>query len=150
MAERIIMVLLVLLSCLLVLQQVNLAMMNEYRTLYHQKHLQVSQIIDSSRRKCPRKERKRRRFWVRPDRTSALWDIFLNGIVLDEEWRENFIMSHMSFFKLCNLLRPYIEHQTTHMHRTISVETQVALSLYYLSDEGRLRKVANAFRVFQG
>ena len=29
--------LLVLLSCLLVLQQVNLAMMNEYGTLYHQK-----------------------------------------------------------------------------------------------------------------
>ena len=140
MAERIIVVLLVLLSCLLVLQQVNLAMMNKYRTLYHQKQLQVSQIIDSSRRKCPRKERKRRRFWVRPGRTSAWWDSFLNGIMLEEKWRKNFRMSRMSLFKLCNLFRPYIECQTTHMHRKISVETQVAVNLYYLSDEGRLRK----------
>ena len=49
-------------------------------------------------------------------------------------------MSRMSFFQLCNLLRPYIEHQATHMRCTISVETQVAVTLYYLSDEGRLRK----------
>ena len=56
-------------------------------------------------------------------------------------------MSRISFFKLCNLLRPYIERQTTHMRRTISVETQVAVSLYYLFDEGRLRKVANAFGI---
>ena len=56
-------------------------------------------------------------------------------------------MSRMSFFKLCNLLRPYIERQTTHMRRILSVETQVAVTLYYLSDEGRLRKVANAFGI---
>ena len=31
------------------------------------------------------------------------------------------------------------------MHSPISVETQLAVTLYYLSDEGRLRKVANAF-----
>ena len=34
-------------------------------------------------------------------------------------------MSHMSFFKLCNLLRPCIECQTTHMRHTISVKTNV-------------------------
>ena len=31
------------------------------------------------------------------------------------------------------------------MRSPVSVEKQVALTLYYLSDEGRLRKVANAF-----
>ena len=31
------------------------------------------------------------------------------------------------------------------MRNPVSVETQVAVVLYYLSDEGRLRKVANAF-----
>ena len=59
-------------------------------------------------------------------------------------------MSHMTFFKLCNLLRPYIKCQTTHMHCTISVETQVAVTMYYLSDKGRLRKVAKCFQDFQG
>ena len=34
------------------------------------------------------------------------------------------------------------------MRDSVTVETQVAITLYYLSDEGRLRKVANAF-VFQ-
>ena len=50
------------------------------------------------------------------------------------------------FFKnFVSLLRPYIECQVTHMRIPVSPETQVALTLYYLSDEGRLRKVANAF-----
>ena len=65
--------------------------------------------------------------------------------MLEEEWRENFRMSRVSFFELCSLLGPYIERQATHMRSPISVETQVAVVLYYLSDEGRLRKVANAF-----
>ena len=54
-------------------------------------------------------------------------------------------MSRLSFYNLANLLRPHIERQVTIMRRPIFVETQVAVMLYYLSDEGRLRKVANAF-----
>ena len=140
--ERIIVVLLVLLSCLIVLQQVNLAMMNKYRALYHHRQLLVLQIIDSSWRKRPKKGRKRRRFWFRPGRTSAWWDNVLNDSMLEEERREIFRMFCMSYFELSNMLRPYIECQTTHMH---SPETQVAVTLYYPSDEGRLRKVANGF-----
>jgi len=37
------------------------------------------------------------------------------------------------------------ERKTTVMRTPIDVERQVALTLYYLSDEGRLRKTANAF-----
>ena len=48
---------------------------------------------------------------------------------------------------LCDELRPYIEKQTTRMRQPIPVETQVGITLYYLSDEGRYRKVANAFGV---
>ena len=33
------------------------------------------------------------------------------------------------------------------MRAPIDVERQVAMTLYYLSDEGRLRKTANAFGV---
>ena len=31
------------------------------------------------------------------------------------------------------------------MRKAVSVEVQFAVTLYYLADEGRLRKVANAF-----
>ena len=54
-------------------------------------------------------------------------------------------MSRSSFFLLCQKLRPLIERQTTIMRQPVSVETQVAVTLYYLSDEGCIRKTANAF-----
>ena len=65
--------------------------------------------------------------------------------MLEEEWKENFRMSCVSFFNFVSLLYSYIECQVTHMRIPVCPETQVALTLYYLSDEGRLRKVANAF-----
>lgn len=55
------------------------------------------------------------------------------------------IFECLEFRKLAGLLRPYIERQVTVMREPVSVETQVAVTLYYLSDEGRLRKVAKAF-----
>ena len=54
-------------------------------------------------------------------------------------------MRRENFYKLCNELRPYIQRQTTAMRSPIEVEKQVALTLYYLSDEGHLRKSANSF-----
>ena len=72
------------------------------------------------------------------------WDGFAKGIVVEEEWKENFRMSWVNFLKLCNELRAYIG-RTTIMRTPVDVERQVALTLYYLSDEGRLSKTANAF-----
>lgn len=56
---------------------------------------------------------------------------------MEEEWKENFRMSRSSFYELSELLGPFIERKTTHMRCPVSVETQVAVVLYYLSDEGR-------------
>ncbi|KAK0146967.1 putative nuclease HARBI1 [Merluccius polli] len=77
------------------------------------------------------------------------WDNFVNGVVVDEEWRENFRMSKTSLVALSEELRPYIQRQTTAMRAPIETIKRVALTLYYLSDEGRLRKTANAFGVSQ-
>ena len=68
-----------------------------------------------------------------------------NGTAVNEEYKEKFRMRKENFEKLCNELRPYIERQSTNMRNCIDVETQVAVYLYYTSDEGRLRKTANAF-----
>ncbi|XP_050959494.1 putative nuclease HARBI1 [Labeo rohita] len=86
-----------------------------------------------------------RRFWVRPGRCCAWWDNFVCGTVVPEEWRENFRMSRDSLYHLSELLRPYIQGQTTRLRSPVDVVTKVACTLYYLSDEGRLRKTANAF-----
>jgi len=86
-----------------------------------------------------------RRFWIRPGRTSAWWDNFVNESVVPEEWRENFRMSRDSLYSLAEELRPHIEGKDTVMRKTVDVVKQVAITLYYLSDEGRIRKTANAF-----
>lgn len=54
-------------------------------------------------------------------------------------------MSRRSLYKLADQLRPYIEGKTTIMRSPVDVVKQVAVTLYYLSDEGRLQKTANAF-----
>ena len=54
-------------------------------------------------------------------------------------------MSKDSLYKLADQLRPYIEGQDTIMRSAVDVKKQVALTLYYLSNEGRMRKTANAF-----
>lgn len=49
----------------------------------------------------------------------------------------------MSFFCFCNQLRPHLERQVTLTRQPVDVEKQVVANLYYLSDEGCLRKIAN-------
>ena len=54
-------------------------------------------------------------------------------------------MCKENFHRLCEELRPHLRKQATAMRAPIEVERQVAMTLYYLSDEGRMRKTANAF-----
>ena len=86
-----------------------------------------------------------RRFWTRPGRTSAWLDNFASQTVVEEEWKENFRMNRSSFLLLCEELRPFVQKKATNMRLPVDVERQVASTLYYLSNEGRIRKTANAF-----
>ena len=86
-----------------------------------------------------------KRHWVRPGRNTLWWDNILSGISVEDERRENFRMTRETFNCLCTELSPYLFKQETNMRKPVSVQTQIAVTLYYLSDEGRLRKVANAF-----
>ena len=103
-------------------------------------------IADSNKRgNTKKKEPKPSRYWVRPGRSNMLWTNNLNNKATLEEWRENFRMSEASFYMLCEELRPYLTKQTTKLRKPVSVETQVAVTLYYLAGEGRIRKVSNSF-----
>ena len=98
------------------------------------------------------KKRKRKRnspkSWVRPGQTSLWWDKFEKNIKLPEEWKENFHMSKESLYKLCDELRIYFKKQKNQFLDPISVENQVTCTLYYLADEGRLRKADNHTQLY--
>ena len=104
--------------------------------------VRCSKQVFKSKRKIARRTR-----WTRPGRTSTWWDNFMNNVMLDDEWPENFRLSKVNFVKLCEELRAYLNKKTTNMRKPVSVEKQIAVTLYYLSDEGRYRKVTNAFRL---
>ena len=93
-----------------------------------------------------RKAKAQRRFWLKPGRCSGWWSNLKNRLIEDdEEWRLNFPMLRNSFDLLSYELHPYIEKQVTNMRISVSVETQVAVALYFLSDGGRMKKIANSF-----
>ncbi|XP_046841818.1 putative nuclease HARBI1 [Xenia sp. Carnegie-2017] len=109
------------------------------------KLLSVSQDATKVLKRVKKKKVRPRRFWTRPGRTSAWWDNFASEIVVTEEWRENFRMSRESINSLAEELRPYIEGKNTITRKSVDVVKQVAVTLYYSSDDGRMRKTANAF-----
>ena len=101
----------------------------------------------SNTRKRYKKKQILRRFWIRPAQTSLWSDKFLQDKVISEDWRENLRMSRNSFYKLCDLLAPFTSKNTTYIRQPISPETEVAATLYYLSDAGRMGKTANFFGI---
>ena len=145
MADYMLVFLLEKILCLLGLLSQNIMLLCHHAEQKRLMDNHISHILHPPRRATRRATR--RRFWVRPGRTSSWWDNFVNGVVVDEEWRENFRMSKTSLVTLSEELRPYIQRQTTAMRAPIETIKRVALTLYYLSDEGRLRKTANAFGV---
>ena len=97
-----------------------------------------------------RKQRKPKRFWIRPGRTGKWWQNFLDNVVVTEEWIENFRLSKETFTELCGELGHALTKSDTPMRKAIAVETQIAITLYYLADEGRYRKIAIVFwRLFE-
>ena len=121
----------------------------QVNAIYFQRRKKLLAIIDfeNNTRKSYKKKQILRRFWIRPAQTSLKWAKFLQDKVISEDWRENLRMSKKCFYKLCNLLAPFISKNTTFMHQPNSPETQVAATLYYLSDAGHMRKTASSFGI---
>ena len=137
-----------LISTLIACLELNAALINLYTLILRKRQNRLRSFVDGPLKTGQRSRPKpytRRRFWTRPGRTSAWWDNFVNGIFIPEEWRENFRMSRTSLLNLSELLRPFIQGETTRMRSPVDVVKKVACTLYYLSDEGRIRKTANAF-----
>ena len=136
------------------LLQVNIALILQTIARYKRRtsellNLLASVSVTSSQKgaKKMRKKRKPKRFWTRPGRTGKWWQNFQDNVVILEEWIENFRLSKETFNELCDDLRPFLTKSDTTMRKAISIETQIAITLYYLADEGWYRKIANAFGV---
>ena len=127
--------LLVFISNLLVIYQLNVFIILLTNLSYARERQLCLDYVSSSSRlvmrrpRLWRQQRRPRRFWIKPGRTQSWWDSFSNNIVPPEEWRDNFRMSRASFFSLCDTLRPFVQQQSTRMRSPVEVERQVALTL---------------------
>ena len=106
-----------------------------------QNNLRLLLLAGSSERK------KKWSCWVKKGRTSEWWNKFVENEVPESDKNENFRMSSNSFKELCNKLKPYLVKKTTKMRAPISVETQVASFLYYISDKGYIKKTVTSFGI---
>ena len=88
-----------------------------------------------------------RQYWVRPGKDRYWWENFASRKVVEEEWRESFRMSRETFQVLCPELYPYIFKNDIRFRNAVPVDKQVAATLHYLSDKGRMRRVVNAFEI---
>ena len=153
---------LVLTNCMNVLNSLFTSMKSFLNILLvRKKNNQRKILLLLSRNNQLSKKRKRKRnspkSQVRTGETSLWWDKYEKNMKyekyekfekLPEEWKENFRMSKGSLYKLCDGLSIYLEKQKTQFHDPISVEKQVACTLYYLPDEERLRKAANHTQLY--
>ena len=69
----------------------------------------------------------------------------MSGDVVNEEWNEDFRMLQTSFIYLCDELRAHIGKQNIRFRKAVSIEKKVAVTLYYIADVNRMRKIENAF-----
>ena len=71
------------------------------------------------------------------------------GKLPDDEWKNNFRMTRAVFMGLADELRDYLEPRDDcpRAGDVLSVEKQLAMTLYFLKDQGSLRMTANTFGV---
>ena len=77
-----------------------------------------------------------------PGRTEEWWANLNSGKMDPNEWKSNLRMSKDDFLELVETIRPYQVRTDV-----ISLEKRVAITLYYLKDQGSMRLTANAFGI---
>ena len=92
--------------------------------------------------------RSKRIRWKNGGRTELWWCNAFRGAMPAEEWHSNFRMSREDFMMLEGRLRPYLRPN----HGSFRVDTmtsfkKLAMTPFYLQDQGSLRMTSNAFGV---
>ena len=109
--------------------------------------LDANHLIRNLHSGTVRKEYTPKRHWINPGRTSLWWDNLLNGNTLAEEWKKNLRMTKNDFLYLVNLVRIDLEPDPIPVRDALTPEKKVAMTLYYLKDQGSYLMTCNAFGV---
>ena len=65
-----------------------------------------------------------------------------------EEWKRNLRMSKEYFQNLVELIWPHVKERSSQVRQdVINVEKRVAVTLYYLKDQGSMKLTANSFGI---
>ena len=94
-----------------------------------------------------RQHQRNRRLWIRQGRSTEWWSKILAQNDIDKEWKENVRLSKENFYRLCHELRPVLVTVWCKFRDHLSVQTKLAATLYYLSDEAHYRTIANSFGI---
>ena len=79
---------------------------------------------------------RRGRLWRNCGRTEQWWQNLYNGILPESEWKKNLRMDRDVFIALADEIRPYPQpNRSPRGLDVLSVEKQLALSLYFLKDQ---------------
>uniref|UniRef100_A0A1X7VJZ9 Uncharacterized protein n=1 Tax=Amphimedon queenslandica TaxID=400682 RepID=A0A1X7VJZ9_AMPQE len=54
-------------------------------------------------------------YWVKPGRTDDWWMNFVNDVVVDKDWKDNFRMRKDNFLRLCDKLCSFLEKNATNL-----------------------------------
>ena len=110
----------------------------------HQYNAAVARLRHVQRRAVFRQGR----LWRNPGRTEQWWLNLYNGILLESEWKKNLRMDRDVFMALADEIRPYLQPgRSPRGLDVLSVEKQLALTMYFLKDQGPLAMTANAFGI---
>ena len=92
--------------------------------------------------------RRKRVHWVNPGRTDLWWDNLRNDLMPPSEWKNNVRMDKETFYELVGLLSPMLDPEpNTFRPDSLPADKKVAMSLYYLKDQGGYRMTCNAFGI---
>ena len=92
--------------------------------------------------------RRKRCTWVKPGRTDQWWQNLESGVAPEEEWKINFRMPRKDFLELVDMIKPHAKKRSNKVRQDIiSLKKRVAMTLYYLKDQGSLRMTSNLFGV---
>lgn len=86
-----------------------------------------------------------RRLWAKP-RACTWWQHIIANWQ-DSDWQLNFRMRRTSFLHLCNILRSDLERKNTRFRSSVPVEQRVAMCLWRLATNLRLRSISHLFGV---
>lgn len=111
--------------------------------LANQYDIAVARLRDAQRR-----VHRRGRPWRKPGRTQQWWLNLYHGVLPESDWKKNFRMDREVFTKLADELAPYLRPgRSPRGLDVLSVEKQLALTLYFLKDQGSLMMTANTFGI---